>query len=803
MKKADLHLHSKYSNRPSEWFLQKLGAAESYTEPETIYKEAKQRGMDYITITDHNSISGALDLKKLYPRDTFVSVESTVYFPEDSGKVHILIYDITEEQFAQIQTLRRNIYLLRDFIRDNNIAYSVAHATYSVDGTLKESHIEKLILLFDNFEVINGGRNESSNNTWRNFLISLTEEDINKLKNKHNIETFGTSSWIKRFTGGSDDHAGIFFAKTYTASEAVTIEDFIENLKKGKTAAYGRSNDYRGLAFTIYKVAYDYAKIKSDTLPGSFFSQLNSFIFENKKLGFKDKLKLFKIKKDKSNKKNRVTVLVAELVEEISSIQNKEIEKKLEIVYDKVSEIVDEYAALLIEIIQKDLKKGDFFKLIRDISATIPGIFISVPFLSTFKHMFNNRNVLENIKKELGKDEGLKEKKILWFTDTFEDLNGVSVTLKNISEKSEEEGYNIKIAASISGKKALKLENIMRIESIGEFDLPYYEKYKLKVPSILKTIKKVYEYNPDEIYVSTPGPIGFMGVMLGKLLNLNVVGVYHTDFTMQSRLITKSASVETMLESYTRWFYSMCKEIKVPTEEYIKLLSERGFKSEKMTVFKRALENNKFYKFNNKSLYLKEIFGVKKGVTLLYAGRVSKDKSIEFLLEAVHQINCGEKKINLVIAGDGPDFEELSQKYRRWNRVYFIGRVPNEELNQVYNSSDIFVFPSTTDTFGMAVLEAQGCGVPAIVSDIGGPKEIIKDGETGFVVRAENIENWIEKINYMVDIVENNPEEYNRLSENSIKRVNEKYSWDRVFEDLLRTEKVELTSKKKWLEISE
>ncbi len=343
----------------------------------------------------------------------------------------------------------------------------------------------------------------------------------------------------------------------------------------------------------------------------------------------------------------------------------------------------------------------------------------------------------------------------------------------------------------------------MKIESIGEFNLPYYEKYKLKVPSILKTLKDVYEFNPDEIYVSTPGPIGFMGVMLGKLLNLNVVGVYHTDFTMQSRLITKSASVETMLESYTKWFYSMCKEIKVPTEEYIKLLSERGFRSEKMTVFKRALENNKFYKFSDKSLYLKEIFGIKKGVTLLYAGRVSKDKSIEFLLEAVHQINSGDKKINLVIAGDGPDFEELSQKYKRWNRVYFIGRIPNEELNQVYNSSDIFVFPSTTDTFGMAVLEAQGCGVPAIVSDIGGPKEIIKDGETGFVVRAENIEKWIEKINYMVDIVENNPEEYNRLSENSIKRANEKYSWDRVFEDLLRTEKVELTSKKKWLEISE
>jgi glycosyltransferase involved in cell wall biosynthesis len=282
-----------------------------------------------------------------------------------------------------------------------------------------------------------------------------------------------------------------------------------------------------------------------------------------------------------------------------------------------------------------------------------------------------------------------------------------------------------------------------------------------------------------------------------------VTGVYHTDFTLQSKLITNSASVEGMLETYTKWVYSLCQEIKVPTEEYIKILSERGFENSKMSVFKRGLENKKFYKFEEKSIYLKEIFGVKKGVTLLYTGRVSKDKSIEFLLEAVHQINSGIRKVNLVIAGDGPDFEELRQKYRRWNRIYFTGRIPNEELNQVYNSADIFVFPSTTDTFGMAVLEAQGCGLPAIVSDIGGPKEIISEGETGFIVKANNIEGWIEKITYLIDVTENNPEEYKKLSENSVRRANEKYSWERVFEDLLKTDKIKLKSKKKWLEISE
>ena len=63
MKKVDLHVHSKYSNHPSFWFLQRLGAGESYTEPEYIYQWAKEKGMDYVTITDHNNITGALELK--------------------------------------------------------------------------------------------------------------------------------------------------------------------------------------------------------------------------------------------------------------------------------------------------------------------------------------------------------------------------------------------------------------------------------------------------------------------------------------------------------------------------------------------------------------------------------------------------------------------------------------------------------------------------------------------------------------------------------------------------------------------
>src|SRR6056297_783029 len=212
---VDMHVHSKYSGHPSELFLKKLGASESYTEPEFVYKSLKKRGMDYVTITDHNKIGGALEIMKKHPEDTFLGVEATAYFPEDRCKIHVLIYNFTEAQFKEIDRIRVNIYELRDYIKENDLMYSVAHATYPVNNNLLTmDHLEKLILLFDVFEGVNGGRNYNNNHIWSEYLKNLTKEDTDRFYAKHQIEPMSDRLWKKGFTGGSDDHAGIFLGKS-------------------------------------------------------------------------------------------------------------------------------------------------------------------------------------------------------------------------------------------------------------------------------------------------------------------------------------------------------------------------------------------------------------------------------------------------------------------------------------------------------------------------------------------------------------------------------------------------------------
>ena len=149
MKKADVHVHSKYSDHPSEWFLQRLGAAESYTDPDALYAAAVRQGMDFVTVTDHNCMKGVLYLKAKYPDRVFTGVESTAYFPEDGCKVHVLIFGLSEVQFREIERLRKDISCLRQYLLIEGLAYSVAHATYSVNNRLTAEHLEKLVMLFN------------------------------------------------------------------------------------------------------------------------------------------------------------------------------------------------------------------------------------------------------------------------------------------------------------------------------------------------------------------------------------------------------------------------------------------------------------------------------------------------------------------------------------------------------------------------------------------------------------------------------------------------------------------------------
>src|SRR5947208_1447099 len=144
MSRCDLHLHSRFSARSEEWLFRRFDFPDSYSDPRELYRLLRERGMNFVTITDHDTIEGNLQIAEL--EGTFISEEVTTHFPTDPCKIHVLVWGITETQHAGIAAVRDNIFELQSYLQEQGITHSVAHPLYSINGELGGPRAERLIL---------------------------------------------------------------------------------------------------------------------------------------------------------------------------------------------------------------------------------------------------------------------------------------------------------------------------------------------------------------------------------------------------------------------------------------------------------------------------------------------------------------------------------------------------------------------------------------------------------------------------------------------------------------------------------
>lgn len=782
MAKADLHAHSKYSGHASEWFLKKLGAPESFTEPEEVFRLARERGMDFFTLTDHNSIDGAISLKAKYPRQAFTGLEATAYFPEDGCKLHLLVYGLVRNQFLEIDRLRTNVYKLRDYLKQERLPYSVAHATFAVNDRLRPEHLEKLILLFDVFEGINGSRDQALNQGWMDFLRQLTPGHVDELRRKHGIEPISEDPWVKGFTGGSDDHAGLFIGRTFTQADASTPEEFLEQIRNKHSRACGRQNNFRVFTFTIYKIAYEFARSHNAALTQSWLGQLTDFIFQNKALKLKTRWWLRSVK----GSRNGFHTAFRDLVGRLSRMQELDVEDKLSLVYDMLSRLVDDFVTTLLGTFSENLRSGQLLKLVQTISALLPAAFLAAPFFSSLRHLFKGRTQLGQLTGRYLPAPDSSAKRRLWFTDTLTDLNGVAETIQRTAKLALAQGWELQIAAIVSpgtNRRGLP-SNLLELPACGSLPLPYYEKIQLGIPSVLAVLDQVYRQAPEEIIVSTPGPVGLMGLLVSKLLNIPCQGIFHTDFSAQALAITGDEDIRYAVERYMKWFYSSMQSIKVPTLTCKRELVERGYPSEKVMIYRKSIDTRLFQPNPEWGRNLRDTLDQPGHFTLLYAGRLSKDKDFDFLLAVYRELIQEIPALNLWIAGEGPEMSRGQQETAEFPGVRFLGRVPHAQMPGYYSAADLLVFPSRTDTFGMVVAEAQACGLPALVSDQGGPREIILPTETGMIAKANQAAAWILAIRKLHAIWEIHPSRYRQMREAAAAHAGSEYGGENLGDQL-------------------
>ena len=262
--KADLHLHSRFSDRSAEWVFRRFDFPDSYSQPRALYETLRERGMDLVTLTDHNTLDGALEIADL--PGVFLSEEVTTYFPEDRCKVSVLVWNLTEAQHRDIARLRENIFDLQGYLAKENLSHAVAHGLYPLNQKLTTAHVERLILLFRCFEGINGLRDDLFNVTLRHLLAGLTPERVVTLADKHGLAPTHPEPWRKILTAGSDDKSGMFAARAYTETPgARSAGGNVFRRVAGAAArvhAHGKGGTPLLLSHSLYKTAYAFAEDK-------------------------------------------------------------------------------------------------------------------------------------------------------------------------------------------------------------------------------------------------------------------------------------------------------------------------------------------------------------------------------------------------------------------------------------------------------------------------------------------------------------------------------------------------------------
>jgi glycosyltransferase involved in cell wall biosynthesis len=763
--KVDLHLHSRFSDRSVEWLFRRFEFPDSYSDPRSLYKRLREKGMSFVTFTDHNRIDGCLEIAD--QPETFVSCEVAAEFPEDQVGVHVLVWNITEVEHREIQQVRRNIYELQAYLTDRRIVHAVAHPFYDKDRRLTADHVQKLVLLFKHFEGVNGLRDSLLSEVARFVFRSLTPELIEKFTDRQKLIPTHKEPWRKILIGGSDDHAGIFPASAYTeAPTSENVAEFLRYIEHGDCVVRGPGGTPLAIAHGLYNTTYQFAKDKFSAAVSpnlDFLEVVFSRFMEGKNptqfsLGEKIGLmfsgilsgKIFELARpsnlsiwpELANYFGNANVQ-AQLARETEGV--KEPERRAFLL---VALIFNQLGFRFFDKFIQQITGGNVVEAMQTLSALLPMGMLLGPYFYGFHSQAPSRRRLTDICVGTVNfvPDVLQNTRRAWFTDTLEDVNGVTTTIRKMTAAGLECGADLIVVTS---RQQISLADIpiKNFTPIGEFELPEYELQKLSFPPVLHMIDYIQRERFTELIISTPGPVGLTALLAGKMLDVKTTGIYHTDFPQYVRILTQDNYMETLAWNFMHWFYSQLDLVYVNSEHYRQRWIDRGIAPEKLKIFPRGLDQLQFNPELRSPKFWAQFGKEAEDIGLLYVGRISKEKNLNVAVEALRLLRKEGLAVRLLVVGDGPYLKELMEIAPE---ACYTGYLKGRELATAYASSDIFVFPSTTDTFGNVVIEAQAAGLPCVVSDQGGPHELVEDGVDGLVTRSHDVEDFARAVRRLV-----------------------------------------------------
>jgi glycosyltransferase involved in cell wall biosynthesis/predicted metal-dependent phosphoesterase TrpH len=694
MSRADLHVHSTASHISKLGVQRSLQIPECATDPVEVYELAKARGMDFVTITDHDTIDGALTLAHL--PDTFISEELTASFKGEPQAMHVLCYGITPEDHDWLQANRTDVEQVASYLRDRDITAALAHPFYAVAAPLTARHRRRLAELFPIWETRNGSRAKELN------LPAFVY-----------IETHGGTA-----IGGSDDHAGIDVGRTFTETpHAETPTEFLAHIRAGRAAAHGQQGSaakwaHAAMALAIRSFGQGDPPARPD--PARVLQIVERVMREGDArqgigprpprppadLTADDALALLRawlVSMNLDVDEHRLLGLLQD-----GELTHADLDRRARRVHErKLAAVVHDTIASL-ENHTPDLTRSALSLF----DACLP----TIPYAAA-------ASFLGREKAKLTRSDGDRPRVAL-IVDGIGSMHGVTHTIEQIRARGVR-GFDVEVIGT-------DCEVDRRLAAVAEIDVPFYPGLRIGVPTVPAIVDALAEGRYDIVHVCSPGPAGIGAWLLGRVLDIPRVGSYHTELGAYTAMRTGQPALEALANLALRSFYGACDVVLSPSTASDAGLTELGIEPERIRRWDRGVDLQRFDPAHRDDTLLPTATNV------LYAGRLSKEKGVELLADAFLEAHRRDPRLHLVLAGGGPEEELLRE--RLGDRATFLGWLSGHDLARVYASADVFLFASATETFGQVILEAQASGLPVVAVDRGGPSCLIDHGETGLLV---------------------------------------------------------------------
>ncbi len=702
--RADLHCHSTASQESRLGVQRAAGLPECATPPEEVYALAKRRGMDFVTITDHDTISGVLQIAER--SDVFISEELTAGFRGEPQAVHVLCFGITPDDHEWLQAHRGDVELCAAYMYERDIACALAHPYYHVGAPLRARHRRRLAALFDVWEVRNGARSRELNRPAATYVATLDGAGV----------------------GGSDDHAGVDVGRTWTATPLThTPQEFLSHVRRGEVLAGGAQGSAAKWAHAAIALAAralgprDGAAPPASPDPTVVLRMARRLLDEgDARHGAVDGAGAVTPADARCLLHAWLRAVGLDHLDEAGLIAYMQEERFSH--SDLYRRACRAHERKLRGAVEHALAaaRGE-----ADVAGAALGLFESctaaIPYAPATAFLANERAKLEE-----RRADG-ETPRVAILADGIGSTHGVTRAVEEIRSRGVE-GFEIEVLGTDA-------EVDRRLSAVAEFEVPYYPGLQIGVPSLSAAVQTLAEGEFDLIHVCSPGPVGVVGALVSRGLGVPLLGSYHTELTAYAGLRSGERRVADAIAAGVRAFYGACDLVLSPSPASDDALAGIGVERARVARWDRGVDTARFDPAL-RELGLRELAagGEAKpdgAIDVLYAGRITREKGADLLADAFLAARARDQRLRLVLVGGGPEEQRLRERVGA--HACFRGWLEGEQLARAYASADVFLFASRTDTFGQVVLEAQASGLPVVAVAEGGPLSLIEHRVSGLL----------------------------------------------------------------------